>query len=741
MTTALPPTLQRHPRPAQWLRFAAGRRVQVLSGKVEIGQGLQATLAAIVAEELDWPLPLVQVLPVDTATHPDEGVTSGSLSVQDSGGALRIVAAAVRGRLLDAAAQRFGVAREAVRCEGGCIVCEDGRQAEAADLATSVETHVATDPATVVAADPSPVAATGADLHVLRRPLHAADSPPKALTAHQLIGGPLPRPELRALLSGGAHFIHDLALPGLLHGRVLHPPHPTMRPADDAAARAVCTDAAALAGVVAVRADGALFGVLARTPAQADAALARLQAGIVWGALPSPATDGADPADPVSLLRAPSQTRVVAEHGTPGTALRRVRARYSKPWVAHASVGLSCALAQRDGDTLAVWTHSQGPFNLRRDLALAFGLADDAVTVRHVPGAGCYGHNGADDVAYDAAWLAQSASGWPVRVLWSRADELARAPLGPAMVVALEAGLDAQGEIVDWQHTLWSPGHSSRPGRSATPTLLGHAEVAGGAPLPAAIDMPLAVGGGAERNAIPGYALPAWRVVAHRVETPWRSSALRSLGAFANVFAVESFIDELAAATAQDPLALRRRLLAHDARGLAVLEAAVAAAGCSDWAARPRREGTGFGLGYARYKNTGAWCAVVAEVQAGATLAVRRLQVAVDVGQALHPDGVRLQIEGGALQAASWALKEAVPSRGGLVALERWSDYPVLRFTELPDIDVRVLPSDAPPLGAGEASLGPTAAAIANALADALDVRVRDLPLTPAHIVAAMDEA
>jgi CO/xanthine dehydrogenase Mo-binding subunit len=357
--------------------------------------------------------------------------------------------------------------------------------------------------------------------------------------------------------------------------------------------------------------------------------------------------------------------------------------------------------------------------------------------VQHVEGAGCYGHNGADDVAFDAAWLAREVPGRAVRVQWSRADELTQSPFGPAMVVELAADLDAQGDVLHWRHQVWSPGHSSRPGRSATPALLGSWQTAQGFDAPPPINMPLAVGGGAERNAVPGYALPAWQVLRHDVSAPLRSSALRSLGAFANVFAAESFVDEVALATGSEPLAWRRRHLGHDPRALAVLELA---AERGSWTSRVRADGIGHGLAFARYKNTGAWCAVLAEVEAGAQLRVQRLTIAVDVGLVVNPDGVVAQIEGGAIQATSWALKEAVQFDAAGITSTAWEHYPILRFSEVPAVDVHIVPSSAPSLGAGEASLGPTAAAIANALFDALGVRVRELPLTPERIVAAMDD-
>jgi CO/xanthine dehydrogenase Mo-binding subunit len=267
--------------------------------------------------------------------------------------------------------------------------------------------------------------------------------------------------------------------------------------------------------------------------------------------------------------------------------------------------------------------------------------------------------------------------------------------------------------------------------------LLGAWQVADAAAVPPSIDMPLATGGGAERNAVPGYEFASLRVLCHSVLTQRRSSALRGLGAYANVFAAESFIDEIAHATDSDPLALRRHHLRHDPRALAVLDAAAQRAGYRPLAPDARREeGAGMGLAVARYKGSGAWCAVVAEVLAGATLQVRRLTIAVDVGLVINPDGVRNQIEGGAIQSTSWTLKEAAQaSHAG------WDDYPILRFSEVPAVEVLLMPSDAPSLGAGEAAIGPTAAAIANALFDALGVRVRDLPLTPDTIIAALSAA
>jgi nicotinate dehydrogenase subunit B len=632
------------------LEFAADGTVRVRTGKVELGQGIRTALAQIAADELGLAVELVQVLSADTAFGPDEGVTSGSLSVQDGGSALR-------------------------------AACIEARK----------------------------------------------QSP----RGEPLVGSSLQRTDLAAKFAGAPSFIHDLAPPGLLHGRVLHPLRRDAQLAD-----VDLTRVASLPGVVAVHRDGQLLGVLAERSRDADRAIEVLSAVARWTPGPPGPTESQARA---GLTRLPASTSLVAEHGQRPSAgiARTLTARYSKPWIAHASIAPSCALARWEAGRLEVWTHSQGIYNLRRDLALAFGVDADAVRVRHADGAGCYGHNGADDVAFDAAWLARGAPGRTVRVLWSRADELSHAPFGTAMAVELAADLDARGEVLHWRHQVWSAGHSGRPGRNPAPALLGSWQTAQPVAEPPPLNMPLASGGGAERNAVPGYALPARQVLWHRVPATLRSSALRSLGAFANVFAAESFVDEIANAAGCDPLQWRLHHLAHDARALAVLELAAARA---SWASRVRAEGVGHGLAFARYKGSGAWCAVVAEVEAGAQLTVRRLTIAVDVGQVVNPDGVVAQIEGGAIQATSWALKEAVQFDAAGITSNSWASYPILRFSEVPAVDVHLVASQAPSVGAGEASLGPTVAAIANALFDALGVRVRDLPLSAERIVAAMGD-
>ena len=702
MSTKLPGSLEANRRLSQWLRLRRDGRVEARSGKVEIGQGILTALRQIVADELDVPLERVTMVRASTAVSPNEGVTSGSLSTQDAGTALRHACAEARAIYLEAAAARLDVPASMLEVRDGQIVAPGGRRTSYAELA---------------------------DDALLEREATARYAP-KAAGDWRLIGRSLERIDLPDKVLGHPRYVHDLALPGLLHGRVLRPPSPAARleALDGNAARA-------LPGVVAVVRDGRFVGVVAEREETALAALEHLRRAARWSepaSLPDPAhlTDW--------MLAQPHDTLLIGEHGAVAAQRESVtrRARFTKPFIAHASIGPACALAQWDGGHLRVWSHTQGVYNLRADLALVFGLAPADVVVEHHEGAGCYGHNGADDVALDAALLARAAGDRPVRVVWSREDELAWAPFGPAMTIDIAADLDERGEVLAWRGEVWSNGHSMRPGRSKTPTLLvaSHLEEAFDAPLSA--NPPVASGGGSERNAMPAYDFPVVRVVNHRLLTmPVRASALRSLGAFANVFAIESFVDEIAAARGEDPVAWRLRHLG-DPRARAVIESVARRSG---WGEPLAGEGRGRGIGWARYKTKAAYCAVVAEVELTHEVRVRRLVIAVDVGLAVNPDGVANQIEGGAIQATSWTLKEAVRFDRTRITSGSWEGYPILKFSEVPRVEVEVLQRDAEPsVGAGEAAQGPTAAAIANAVFAAIGARVRDLPLTAERIAAAM---
>ncbi|RYE87935.1 MAG: xanthine dehydrogenase family protein molybdopterin-binding subunit, partial [Myxococcales bacterium] len=440
------------------------------------------------------------------------------------------------------------------------------------------------------------------------------------------------------------------------------------------------------------------------------------------------------PADPYAwLLAAPSTATVIARTERPAdaVAVRTHEASYRKPYVMHGSIGPSCAVAHWDGSTLTVDTHSQSVFETCAAIARMLDLAPGQVHGRHAPGSGCYGHNGADDVAADAALLAHALPGRPVRVQWSRQDEHTSEPYGAAMVISLRAEVDASGDVLDWRHDLWSTSHGTRPGGQPGNLLAGRTRAQPTAP-------PTPRNGGppnyaADRNAIPLYAFPGQTVTTHFVsQMPLRTSSLRGLGAFANVFAIESFVDELAHAAGVDPLDYRRRHL-RDERARAVIARAAERFG---WASHARRPGHGRGVGFARYKNLAAYCAVCIEVQIDpptGALRVVRAVLAADAGEVINPDGLSNQLEGGLLQSLSWATVEAVAHDGHRIRSRDWASYPILTFSQLPPVEVALLDRpDDPPLGAGEAAQGPTAAALANALFDATGERARTLPLRPA---------
>jgi CO/xanthine dehydrogenase Mo-binding subunit len=697
----LPPSLAANPNLSSWITISAEGHVVISPGKVEIGQGILTALAQIAADELDLDLGRVRMVRATTAGSPNEGVTSGSLSVQQSGRAVRHVCAEVRQIFLSLAADRLGVGIDALAVSDGEISGPGNVRTSYWELANEIS---------------------------LDR--QASGATPKSSARRALAGSSVQRLDIPDKVFAQPRFIHDQALPGMLHGRVLRPEMPGAKliELNEDRARGV-------AGLVAIVRDGNFVGVVSETEDGAEAALKALRKDARWSAR-EPLPDENGLAD--WLKSQPAESTIIDKKTAPdaGITRRTMRRQYTRPYIAHASVAPSCAMAQWTGDRVHVWTHSQGVYLLRTDLAVVLKVPAENITVEHMEGAGCYGHNGADDVALDAALLAKAASGRPVRLQWSRQDEMTHAPFGAAMAVEIEADLDAQGEIVDWRHSIWGNGHVARPGRAALPALLAGTEIANPFPRTVATNPPQATGGGADRNSVPQYDFPSWTVECHRLLTmPIRTSALRTLGAQGNVFAIESFLDELAAERGEDAVAFRLRHLS-DPRSREVIQSVARRA---NW--KPRKQsGVGYGIGFARYKNTGAYCAVIAEIEGAEDIRVRRLTIAVDVGEAINPDGVINQIEGGAIQAVSWVLKEQVRFDRERITSNSWSSYPILRFSEVPQVQVEVIARpELDPVGAGEAAHGPTTAAIANAVFDCLGVRMRNLPITRDNLIAAME--
>jgi nicotinate dehydrogenase subunit B len=690
----LPTSLKANPRLGQWLAIRREGQVEVRSGKVELGQGITTALARIVARELDVAFGRIVMIPASTAHAPNEGFTSGSLSVQDSGAALRQVCAEARAIYLDAAAKRLEASQHDLEIVDGVI------QVRGAPAVRTSYWELA-EPALLE------VAATGG----------AAPKPAREEEGDE--AGE--RLDLPGKVMGAPSFIHDLVLPGMLYARMAQPPSP--------GAVLLEVDAASvevLPGVVRVLREGSFLAVVAETEHQALRALKKLKSVARWRegeTLP-------DANDLPGFLRSqPVETSVVDEKKAAVPAAGRTfSASYARPYIAHGSIGPSCGIARYDGGKLEVWTHAQGVYPMQKDLALLLGIPPQSITVTHAPGAGCYGHNGADDAAVDAAVIAHLLPGRPVQVVWSREDEFTCSPVGAAMAVDVRATVDDSGRITAWEHEIWSNGHSMRPGRMPVPVFHAAPLLARGFDRQVSINVPVSTGAGAERNSIPCYSFDSQRIVNHRLLTmPLRVSSLRSLGAHCNVFASESFLDEIASELGVDPLDFRLRHLT-DPRGVAVLEKVAQMCG---WRERVAREGEGLGIGYARYKNNGAWCAAAAHLEVQEAIRVKKVWLAVDVGRVVHADGVRNQLEGGVIQTVSWTLKEAVQFDRTRIESNAWSAYPILRFSEVPQIEIALI--DRPQeksLGAGEPTHGPLAAAIGNAVADAVGVRVREMPIT-----------
>ena len=699
----LPGSLKTQPFLDGWIRVGSDGNITVFTGKAELGQGIKTALIQIAAEELVVAPGRIMLVTADTERTANEGYTAGSHSMQDSGTAIRHASAQVRAILVDLAAARLGAAADSLHVADGRISIDEAHGVTYAELVT------------------------GDLLHVQAAPQSALRPPAQ----HRIVGKSMPRVDIPSKVTGGAAYVQDLRIDGMVHGRIVRAPaHAAVLASLDSSA------VEKLPGVLKIVRDGRFLGVVCEREYQAVVAQRALARAARWderASLPPHA------ALFQAVRAAPAQDFVILDRGTgagaPGAA-RLFTATYERPYQMHASIGPSCAVARLADGRTTVWTHTQGVYPLRKALAQMLGTPEEQVRCIHTEGSGCYGHNGADDVAADAALLARAVPGRAVRVQWMREDEHAWEPYGPPMIVELRAQLDPAGAIVGWQHEVWSQPHSTRPGGAGD--LLAGTELS--TPFAPSVPKPIPQPeGGGDRNAIPLYVLPNARVIHHfQPDMSLRVSALRSLGAYMNVFSIESFIDELAHASKLDPVTFRMRNLG-DPRAQQVVRTAAEGFG---WAAWQPRVGRGRGFAFARYKNLGAYAAIAVEVEVhrytGAVRIVRAV-AATDSGEVVNPDGIRNQIEGGIVQSSSWTLVEQVSFDANRVTSLDWGGYPIVRFPQVPDrIDVVIVDRPGRPfLGTGEAAQGPTAAAIANAVADATGVRFRELPLSPERIRAA----
>ncbi|HLZ06923.1 MAG TPA: molybdopterin cofactor-binding domain-containing protein [Bradyrhizobium sp.] len=700
----LPGSLEKSPYLDSWIRIDADGGITAFTGKAELGQGFKTAFQQIAAEQLDVPFASLKVITADTKLTANEGFTAGSHSMQDSGTAILHAAAQARQLLITEAARRLDVPAESLRTENGAVVAPDGRKLTYGELVAAEMLHVQAQPSSNLK-DPA---------------------------SFKMIGQPIPRVDIRAKVTGGVAYVQDLRLPNMLHARIVRPP-------SYGAELGECETGAVekLPGAVKVVRDGNFLAVVAKKEFQAVKAMRALSTAAKWNeSAKLPKQD-----DLAAVLTAmPRKDFAILQRSDASvTGRKTIEAAYTRPYQSHGSIGPSCAVAQFADGAMTVWSHTQGVYPDRAAIAEMLHMPPQSVRVIHTEGSGCYGHNGADDAAADAALIARALPGTPVRVQWMREQEHGWEPYGPAMVTKLKASIGDDGKIADWTFEVFSNTHSMRPGGAGC--LLAAQHMAQPFAVPEAKLLPLPEGGG-DRNAIPIYTFPNAHV-AHRFipDMPIRISALRSLGAYHNVFSIESFMDELAGLAGADPVEFRLKHL-DDSRGREVIEKAAQGFGWQKGQKAPQDRG--FGFAFARYKNLAAYCAIASEVEVDRETGRARLVravAAVDSGQVVNPDGLSNQIEGAIVQSASWTLYEQVTFDQHRITSIDWQTYPILRFDAVPEkIEVHIINRPGMRfLGSGETGQGPAAAAIANGIANATGKRLRDLPLTRKRIKDAID--
>jgi nicotinate dehydrogenase subunit B len=677
-----------------WVRIGDDNTITIFTGKAELGQGISTALLQIAAEELEVEPSDITLITADTARTPDEGYTAGSQSMANSGTAIRSAAAQVRALLYAEAAKRLSVTAPDLRAEGKRLIATNGRSANYGELVA------------------------GQMMHVDAKP----DAELKQPATFRVMGKSLERIDIPAKVTGHVAYVQDLRLENMLHARVVRPP--------SYAAELIEIDTASvekMAGVVSVIRDSRFLAAVAEEEFQAISGMRMLAAAAKWRETATLPDQAKLPGEIRALER---QVGTVAEAGNPVFAGNVYEATFTRPYTIHGSIGPSCAVAQMKPDgTLEIWSHTQGVYPDREAIAEMLAMPLDKVRIIHMEGSGCYGHNGADDAAADAALIARKLTGRPIRVQWMREQEHSWEPFGPAMVMKVRAGLSADGKIADWSYDLWSNTHTTRPGGAGS--VIAGRHMAKSYP-PEVAELRISPPGNGDRNADPAYSIPNKRILWHFLpDMPLRVSALRSLGAYANVFAIESSVDELARMANSDPVEFRLKQL-EDVRARDVIRLAAERFGWNSW--RPQRN-RGRGFAYARYKNLAAYLALAIEAAVEpetGRVQIIRVIAAIDSGEIVNPDGIRNQTEGGILQSLSWTLFESVSFDRTRISSIDWSSYPIMRFPSVPEkVEVHIIDRPGEPfLGTGEAAQGPTSAAVANAIRDAIGKRLFELPLS-----------
>jgi len=673
-----------------WLQILEDGSVLVFTGKMELGQGIRIAIAQVAAEELNMDIDLVEVNLAETKVTPDEGYTAGSRSIAQSAMTVRRAAAAAANILLDTAAKKYDLEKSSLYLKDGQILSKNGQKNYSFFEILGGKQIETTIPAEIEV---------------------------KLNDQRQIVGKPVPRKDINKMIKGEPVYVQDMRFPDMVHARVVRPP----------SYHAVLEDfrpenAEKLDSVIKIIRKNSFIGIFATDEYQAQKAKQLLEKDCKWS-IPKKLPE---PDSWKNHLKEIAKTSENVENTGSLNFEDSLKAVYSKPYVMHGSIGPSCAVAYFDGDKLQIWTHSQGVYPLQGAISDLLNLSENKMQLTGVPGSGCYGHNGADDVAAEAALLATEFPNKHIRLQWSRTDEHGWEPYGSAMLMELEASLDQHGLIQSWKYDMWSDTHSTRPGGNKA-NLLPTQYFEG-----SDIKLPSGYLGGGYRNSKPYYSIPNKQIDAHFFEGPLRVSALRSLGAYANIFAIESFMDELAEQAKKDPVAFRLMHL-KDPRAIDILHKLREMTSNVNPA-----ENEGFGIAFSRYKNTDSYFGVAVKVSQDQDekISIKNMWGVIDSGEVINPDGLKNQTEGGMIQSASWTMKEEVKFNKIHVTSLDWDSYPIFRVADIPEVQVEIIDRPAePPLGAGEAAQGATSAAITNAIYNMTGTRVRDLPVSKTFMV------
>ena len=683
----LPGSLRRHPQLDAWLEVLADNRIRVFSGKIELGQGIGVVIQQVAAEELNADLDQVEVILADTGLTPNEGYTAGSGSVKNSAMAVRYAAAAARERLCQLAGEKLGLPGDHLHLHQGMVVAKDdtvfipiSEVLEGKKFEMNVELPVRTRP----------------------------------YKLYRFSGKSIPRADLKKIVKGSSYFIQDLKFPGMLHARVLRPPAYTssLLEIDHETLRKKISKEIELVN------DGSFVALVGPDEYAVVQAIKDLAKVIQWSKSDS-LSDFEKLKDGVAA-RATDHKEVVKSGTFKEAGVRKIQGSFFKPYIMHGAIGPACGIAHYDAGKLQVWTHSQGVFPFRSALSTMLSIDEKNIRVVGIPGAGCFGHNASDDAAADAAIIARELPAKHIRVQWSREQEHQWEALGSAMRMDIDAGVAEDGSIAYWRSQIYTDSHSTRPNKDAS-TLIPARYIQKASQLSSRGYL-----NGGFRNAEPYYRIANKDIQAYFFEGPLRVSSLRSLGAYANIFAIESIIDEMSQLQKIHPLDFRINLLSDQRAIDVILKLRQMTNHVSPGS------GEGLGFAFSRYKNSDAYCAIatLVLVSDGGDVKISKMWAVLDAGEVMNPDGLASQTEGAMIQAASWTLVEEVKFDQQHIISKDWSSYPIFRYQEIPEVEVSIISRpEEPPLGGGEAATPATPAAITNAIFQATGIRIYDLPV------------